>query len=81
MNALEMARQPKAKAELFGQKKTERVQVLLTKDGLEILDLLAEELGLSRSDLIEHMARALNATDKSLRQSFIDRAKELNDEQ
>lgn len=74
-----MARQPKAKAEAFGEKKTERFQVLFTATGLEQLDALAERLGLSRSDLLERMTRALHATgDEPLIRAFLARG-EVNE--
>jgi len=71
----DMAKQPKAKAEAYGQKKTERFQVLFTAEGLEQLDVLAARLNLSRSELLEQLARALHATaDEGLIRAFLSRA-------
>lgn len=71
----DMARQPKAKAEVYGEKKTERFQVLFTATGLEQLDDLASRLNVSRSELLEQMTRALYATsDNGLIRAFLDRA-------
>ena len=53
----DVAKQHKAKAEAYGQKKTERFQVLFTADGLAMLDALAEKLKLSRSEFLERSVR------------------------
>ncbi len=74
----DMAKQPKAKPGSYdGELKTAKFQVLFTQTGLNQLDELAERLGLSRSDLLEKMARALYATkDGVLIQAFLNRAVE-----
>ncbi len=69
-----MAKQPKAEARAFGERKEQRFQVIFTTTGLTQLDEMAAEMGLSRSDLIEKMARALYATEKPLRESFLARS-------
>jgi hypothetical protein len=43
--------------ELYDQTKTEQVNLLLTKRGLLLLNALARSHGLSRSELIEQIAR------------------------
>ncbi|NJL65346.1 MAG: CopG family transcriptional regulator, partial [Methylacidiphilales bacterium] len=47
----------KTKTAVHGQKKKD-VTVTLTPEGVEILDARAEALGISRSELIERMARS-----------------------
>lgn len=78
----EMAKQPKAKAEAYGQKKTERFQVLFTAEGLERLDGLASRLNLSRSDLLEKMTRALySMQDDAIIISFLEQKEEITSNQ
>jgi excinuclease UvrABC nuclease subunit len=56
-----LIKQHKAKAEAYGQKKTERFQVLFTADGLAMLDALAEKLKLSRSEFLERSVRWIDS--------------------
>lgn len=77
----DLAKQPKAKANAFGEQKTERFQVLFTSTGLGQLDELANRLTLSRSDLLERMTRALYATaDETLIRAFLSRAKDSSND-
>ncbi len=71
-----MARQPKAKAEAFGQTKNERFQLLFTAEGLERLDEMVQAMGYSRSDFVERIVRALYNTAPELRDAFLSRAME-----
>lgn len=50
-------KQNKAKAGAHGQTKTEKLQILATKDAAEMMDSRAAQLKVSRSEYIERVVR------------------------
>ena len=62
---LAVPRQKKADAKVHGQKKEAR-QFMLTPEASDLLDLKAEQLGITRSELIERVIRSggLDTADK-----------------